>query len=68
MQDDVEVPHRYAELFGALVAVAILEESHPQGGVARIELGQGRVDRVAGLLDLGCSVRCGWGSAMVRVR
>ena len=24
--------HRYAELLGALVAVAILEESHPQGG------------------------------------
>ena len=67
VQDDVEVPHRYAELLGALVAVAILEESHPQGGgVAWIELFQGCVDRLAGLLDLGARSGAGGGSAMVR--
>jgi len=62
VQDDVEVPDRYAELLGALVAITILDESHLQGGgIARIELVQGRVDRNAGLLDLGRSIGCGWG-------
>lgn len=62
MQDDVKVTHGDAELRGTLVAIAILEQSHPQcARVAGIQLAQCCIDRVSSLLDFRRAIRWWWG-------